>query len=82
MLAIDLSVIDVHGKNLIVAVKVVRGKPHTKLRNAFYYRYSVVLDDKIYTGTVVHSYDNGAVALTAKVTRAIVLQQKAERAKK
>jgi hypothetical protein len=79
MLAIDLSVVDVHGKNKIYSIKVVRGANHPKLPHHFYYAYTVKVDDKVYTGRVVHNYNRGAIALTQKVTKAIVAKQKAER---
>lgn len=81
MLAIDLSVIDVHGKKLIQGIKVIRGAKHPKLRSHFYYSYSAAIADKIFTGKVLHNYDHGAITLTHKVTKAIVAQQKAEKAK-
>lgn len=82
MLAIDLSVVDTHGRRSIYVIKAVRGEAHRKLPHHFHYSYMVNVDGRKYTGSVIHKYDNGAIALTAKITKAIVSQQKAERAAK
>lgn len=79
MLLIEVSVADYKGKNQIVKIKAVRGEAHQRLRRAFHYSYEATVDNVKYLGQVVHSYDNGAVALTAKITRAIVSQQRAAR---
>lgn len=82
MLAIDISVVDSHGKRTFATVRATRGDKHTRLPNAFWYAYRANIDSKLYTGTVLHSYDNGGIALTVKITKSILMQQKAERAKK
>lgn len=80
MLAIDISVVDGNGKRRIVQIKAVRGAQHPRLHNAFYYEYQGRIDDdRTYNGVVIHSYNNGPVALTAKISRAITMQQKADR---
>lgn len=79
MLVIEISVADSKGKRQIVKIKAVRGEAHSKLRRAFYYQYQATVDGKVHIGTVVHSYDNGAVALTQKIAKAVVAQQKAAR---
>lgn len=63
-------------------VRIVRGADHPKLKRAYYYGFTATLDTdvpgySVHQGEVVHSYDNGAAALLAKVMRAIVKQQKA-----
>ena len=75
--------LDINNKHRAGSIVIVRGDPHPKLPNHFYYSYRADQDtgDK-YTGEVLHNYDNGAFALTAKVTKAIVAQQKEARAKK
>lgn len=62
MLIVSLNV---NGRNIIGDIKIVRGKPHPKLRNHFYYSYQAD-DDKNhrYLGEVLHNYDAGAFALT------------------
>lgn len=62
-------------------IVVVRGEAHPKLPNHFYYSYAATDDEKnSYTGDVLHNYDNGVFALTQKVTKAIVAQQKSAKA--
>lgn len=59
-------------------IKIVRGDAHGKLPHHFYYHYQADDDNNHrYIGNVLHNYNNGAIALVQKVTRAIVLQQKA-----
>jgi hypothetical protein len=77
MLKVDISVVDYKGKNTIVTIRAVRGDEHKKIKNAFYYDWRANVDHKLFTGRVLHSYDNGAVSLTQKLTKQIVAQQKA-----
>jgi hypothetical protein len=79
MLVVDLSVHDGKGERGIGQLAIVRGKQHPKLKRAFYYHYRAMIDGNWFIGDVVHTYENGAVALTQKVTKAIVGQQKAAR---
>jgi hypothetical protein len=61
-------------------IKIVRGEPHTKLPNHYWYTYDAYTDKReAYHGKVLHNYDNGFMALTSKVTKAIVAEQKAAR---
>lgn len=80
MLAIELIVIDGHGRKKIATIRAVRGEAHAKMPNHFTYSYGVQIDGVTYEGEVLHGYDNGAVALTQKITKNIVDQQKAARA--
>lgn len=74
--------LDINNKHRAGSIVIVRGDPHPKLPNHFYYKYQADDDNNHrYIGEVLHNYDNGAFALTQKVTKAIVAQQKAERAK-
>lgn len=77
MLKVDISVVDGNGKNTIVTIRAVRGEAHKKIKDAFYYDWRANVDHKLHTGRVLHSYGNGAVALTQKLTKQIVAQQKA-----
>lgn len=79
MLQIDMTV---NGKKYVAKLMVVRGDQHIKLRNSFWYHYQADYEDPAggthrYLGKVLHNYDHGAMALTQKVTKAIVAQQKA-----
>ncbi len=76
MLKVDISVVDYKGKQTIVTIRAVRQEAHPKLSNAFYYEWRANVDHKLFTGRVLHSYDNGAVALTQKLTKQIVAQQR------
>jgi len=73
--------INVNRQHDVANIKIVRGEAHLKLRNHFYYSYQAE-DDKNhrYIGKVLHNYNSGAFALTQRVTKAIVAQQKAEKA--
>lgn len=75
-----MSVADVHGLNQIAGISIVRGEAHEKLPTHFYYSYKANCDGKRYKGIVLHNYDTGAFALVKKVTKAIVAQQKADKA--
>jgi len=77
MLVVELSVADQGGQRRIGWVKMVRGIGHTRLKRAYYYKYRASIDDRMHEGEVLHSYQNGAAALTQKVLRAVVAQQKA-----
>ena len=81
MLVIDMGVLDGNGKRNFADISAVRREAHPRIPNAFYYDYRACIDDTIYTGRVLHSYQNGGLALTVKITKAILTQQKAERAK-
>lgn len=76
MLAVDISVVDHSGKSVIATIRAVRGEQHKKMRRAYYYDWRANVDHKAYNGRVLHSYDNGAVALTQKLTKAIIAQMK------
>lgn len=72
---------DINTSHRAANIVIVRGEPHGKLPNHFWYSYQADDDDNHrYLGKVLHNYDNGAFALTQKVTKAIVAQQKAEKA--
>lgn len=79
MLVVDISV---NRRRHVSIMKIVRGEQHKKLRKAFYYHYQVEVDGNLHIGTVVHSYDNGAIALVQKVSKAVVAQQKLAKASK
>lgn len=70
-----------NNKPLAYTMQIVRGDAHPKLRHSFYYHYQADDDNKHrYIGNVVHNYKHGAFALTQKVAKAIVAQQKAAKA--
>lgn len=78
MLRIRLSIND--NIAAIALITVVRRHEHPKLKRHFTYTYVAELDDsEVFEGTVLHNYDNGAIALLQKVTKAIVSQQKANK---
>ena len=75
--------INVNLKHSVADIKIVRGEKHPKLPNHFYYSF-VAKDDmnSTYVGEVLHNYGNGAYALTNRVLKAILLQQKVARSKR
>lgn len=77
MLVIDIAVEDGNGRREVGQIALVRGKPHPKLKRAYSYHYRARIDNTEYLGSVLHSFDMGAVALAQKATKAIVAQQKA-----
>jgi hypothetical protein len=79
-LVVQMSVADTNGLNQIAGISIVRGEAHGKLPHHFCYSYKANCDGKRYIGNVLHNYNSGAFALTQKVTKAIVAQQKAEKA--
>lgn len=85
MLEVRISVKDGTGEHGVSIVQIVRGEAHTRLPGAFWYQYRATIDQQDtgskvqFMGKVLHSYKNGAVALTQKVTKAILAQQKATR---
>lgn len=83
MLQIDMTV---NGKQFVAKLMIVRGDAHPRLKRHHTYHYQADYEDMDggkhrYMGNVVHGYDSGAMALTQKVTKAIVAQQKAAKAK-
>lgn len=79
MLQVELNV---NGKHVVAKIMIVRGDPHARLKQHFWYHYQADDDQNHrYIGKVLHNYDSGAFALTQKVTKAIVAQQKAARQK-
>lgn len=77
----------VNGRVDVAKLMIVRGDQHPKLKRSFYYHYQADYTDMDgnkhrYLGKVIHNYDKGAFALTQKVTKAIVAQQKAAEASK
>lgn len=81
MLLTECSVVDYKGKRSVFKIKAVRQQPHPKLPDHYYYSYEAVIDDKKHLGNVLHRYENGAMALVAKITKHVVAQQKALRDK-
>lgn len=75
----EVFVLDRHGKSAIAGISATRCEEHQKLDNHFYYKYKCNYDGITYKGTVLHNYDNGAIALLQKITKAIVSQQKANK---
>lgn len=72
---------DVNGKHQAAQIAIRRVEPHFRLKHHFWYKYRATDDDNnVYRGVVLHDYENGAFALTQKVTKAIVIQQKAQKA--
>lgn len=71
---------DVNEKHQAAQIVIVRGEQHNRLPQHFWYSYQAS-DDKgnEYEGEVLHNYDSGAFALTQKVTKAVVSQQKASK---
>lgn len=69
---------DINNSHRAASIVIVRGEPHTKLRNHFWYSYKAKEDTAMeYHGKVLHNYYHGAFTLTQKVTKAIVAQQRA-----
>lgn len=85
MLEVRISVKDGTGEHGVSIVQIVRGDANPRIPGAFWYQYRATIDQQEtgkkvqFMGKVLHSYKNGAVALTAKVSRAILAQQKAIR---
>lgn len=79
MLTIDINAVDEKGKHCVARIAVLMAAPSPKVKNAYYYEYQATIYGKTYTGTVLHSRINGSVALTQKVTKAVLAQQKADR---
>lgn len=83
MLEVRISVKDGTGEHGVSIVQIVRGDVHPRIPGAFWYQYRATIDQQDtgqkvqFMGKVLHSYKNGAVALTTKVSRAILAQQKA-----
>lgn len=77
MLIVSLAV---NQSGRIADIQIVRREEHGKLRNHYWYSFEAH-DDKggEFYGKVLHNYDAGPFALTQKVTKAIVAQQKAAR---
>lgn len=72
--------LNVNGRHEVADIKIVRLETHPKLRNHFYYSYQADDDtNHRYIGRVLHNYNSGAFALTQRVVKAIVAQQKAQR---
>lgn len=70
-------------QHTVLALVITRKEQHHRLKRAFWYDYEAKYIDEVnkphlYSGRLLHGYDNGAVALIAKVTRAITKQQKEE----
>lgn len=71
----------VNNKREVGDIKIVRGEPHGKLPHHFYYSYQADDNDNHrYLGQVLHNFNSGPYALVAKVTKAIVRQQKSAKA--
>lgn len=73
--------LDINNSHRAASIVIVRGEPHRKLPNHFWYSYQADDDEPHrYMGKVLHNYDHGVFALTQKVTKAIVAQQRAAKA--
>lgn len=80
MFLVALAVVDSKGHKTIASIEAVRGEAHPRLKRAYWYSYRATLENnQMFVGKVLHSYDNGAIALTQKLTKAVVAQQKALR---
>ena len=81
MLRIDLTIADGKSSTRVGELKVVRGEQHPRHQRAYWYSYQaevIYQSGKTfhYTGTVLHSYDNGAVRLAQKILKAVSKQDR------